>query len=94
MNKQLAKKGMTLNKNMPSTESLKRDNLTKVRGFALSGYIKTESILCVGLDIPTNQPDVPLCASIHYDITLNRLYIRDDDDEWNYVTHTNIPNNP
>ena len=80
MNKQLAKTGTTLSKNMTNTEALSLTTCT-------SNYIKTNEITCAALDIPTSLPTTKYAGTMYFDTTNHELYIYNGND-WNYITLT------
>ena len=62
MNKQLASKGTTLNKNMTNTESLVLDSIGCTNAsvtICTSNYIKSNGLTCNEIDIPISQPAQP-----------------------------------
>ena len=64
MNKQLANKGSTLNKNLTNVESLTLTNLTCTK-CTVTNSLKTESLSCVALDIPTNLPSTTYSGTMY-----------------------------
>ena len=88
MNKQLAKKGTTLNKNMTNMESLSLTDMQCTSASittCTSNYIKTNELSCNTLDIPISIPTKTIYAgTMYFDTTTHDLYIHDGND-WNYV---------
>ena len=104
MNKQLAKKGTTLNKNMTNMESLSLTYLQSTSAritSCTSNYIKTNELSCEILDIPINCPDpatINYTGTMYFDVTTNTLFISDGtkkanniDYNWYSVTLNHVP---
>ena len=100
MNKQLAKQGSSMNKNMTNVESLVLTDIASTNASLMylqsksasfsrcdSSYIKTQAITCTALDIPTNLPTQVLSGTMYFNTTSHRLYISDGT-HWYYITLT------
>ena len=80
MNKQLAKKGTTLNKNMTNTESLNLTNLVSTTAniaVCTSNYVKANAVACNDFDIPIDPPKLVYPGTMYFNITTKTLYISD-----------------
>ena len=75
MNKSLAKKGTTLNKNMTNTESLYlNDALIET---CTSNYIKANGGSFLELDIPIDPPIIVNNGTMYFDKATKKLFISD-----------------
>ena len=93
MNKQLASKGKTLNKNMTNTDSLSLTGLESTSASITtcnSNYIKTNELSCTVLNMPTNIPGTVDVGKTYYNIATQSIRIYDGL-HWYQVILTQIP---
>ena len=93
MNKQLARKGKTLNKNMTNTDSLSLTGLECTSASITScnsNYIKTNELTCNVLDIPITIPGTLYTGSTYYNTATQSLRIYDGV-HWYQVLFTQVP---
>ena len=93
MNKQLAKNGTTLNKNMTNTDSLSLTSLQCTSASFTtcnSNYIKSNEITCSTLDLPTTIPTTFIAGTAYYNVATQSLRIYDGV-HWYQITLTQVP---
>ena len=80
MNKQLAKSGTTLNKNMTNMESLSLTDLNCENATLTScsgNYIMSTGFTCSELDIPTSMPPTFITGTLYYNSATKTIRIYD-----------------
>ena len=93
MNKQLAKNGTMLNKNMTNTDSLSLTSLQCTSASFItcnSNYIKSNEITCSTLDLPINIPTTFFLGTVYYNIGTQSLKIYDRF-HWYQILLTQVP---
>ena len=93
MNKQLAKSGTTLNKNMTNMESLSLSSLEGTNASMTSctrNYIKMNELSCTVLDTLKNLPTTLYVGTTYYNVVTQSLNIYDGT-HWYHVTLTQVP---
>ena len=93
MNKQLAKNGTMLNKNMTNTDSLSLTFLQYTSASFItcnSSYIKSNDITCLTLDLPTTISTTFIAGTAYYNFATKSLRIYDGL-HWYQIILTQVP---
>ena len=93
MNKQLAKKGTTLNKNMTNTDSLSLTDLQCTNAsftICTSNYMNADELMSSTLDIPIAIPTTLYAGTAYYNTATESLNIYNGTN-WYHVTLTQVP---